>query len=1234
MKKTLRNLLAALVCVCACGFAACNKPSGDVTPDTSQDSSSFAGEYFLLKDTSLSLIVGDEYALEVDYFVEEDGAVSFRSSNPAVAQVDASGKLTAIGEGETTVTAELGSFSATCVVSVSFGEYVPTILFTSIQGTEVTVANTDVLNLAASVLFNGKQFPCDLSYELSNAEIGRVENGLFIPLQSGETDVTVSGEWNGMQVLPVTISVKVINAVEIEIKEKGGEYGVNGIELYTYHQFDGQTLQVAFEVDVLVRKNGDLQTDGITVSVVNNDGVVSFDAEANVITALKAGNASLNVCFTDGEDVYAKSISIKVNRPTGKYEATFMVDSSKGELPVDEIFAEFPEGDREIVAVSEGFTLEDGKVFGFTVDNEKSQEITVYNSAVGYTLTVVPYTRIFTSAEEFAMFAMNDEETAFDGYYILGCDIDASSYVHADHMRYAGFSYKLYTNIGLTGTFDGKGHTIDGITIGRSGLFGMVGSGAVIKNVAFTNVNFSGENEGDYTLACYVCSATLKNVYIHAKELSTTGWNNSLVANNITIDSVVENCIFRLDNAYTKNAEYGSFAAMCAEREKLAYASSSFLKDCYVISPVVMTRGKSKDVVYVCDVNASDYVYPNVKRYETVAAMEADTTNDYTSFAAEYWDISSGIPVWKNLPVATYTVSFDSNGGTSVAAQKVKEGSAAVQPDAPSKDNYTFVEWTLNGEAYDFSTPITGEIELVATWKANTYTVSFTGAVSSVADITVTYGEKLTNLPHVPEKTGSTGVWMLGTEVITADMVWTYSENKTLVAVYKANTYYLFFESADEAVQPMEITVGDALENLPAVPEKTGYNGVWMLDGEVLTAETIWDYAESKTATAVYNAKVYFVVLDANGGTVGNADFEVAYGATYSVDTPVGADAFATFVGWTYEGELLTSSVWNIDAENITLKAKWTYALSFENGIPTGFTGTLRNTQVSQSSVQASDGSYSMLLHTTSSNGYGYTVISKDYLDKVFADQNVAALAIDIYSNKTFTDFAYRGFRPSGEANISYGKTGVTENTWKTIYYGRKAYEESVNVTGTNYLLYYAPSAAGLDLYVDNFRPVTVDEMTIDFAEGGNVDGEIYKVEDETKVTISGGVSGMMVYSGESSDGDGKSLRYKFWRRNPGSDVIFSMDKMLLFAGAYSYVAFDIKVAYDVSGALYYTNNTGTGTYGDIKAGEWTTLYCPINYYDLTLMDRSYIFRLPACADYDDFFVFIDNIRFVNEIPA
>ena len=175
----------------------------------------------------------------------------------------------------------------------------------------------------------------------------------------------------------------------------------------------------------------------------------------------------------------------------------------------------------------------------------------------------------------------------------------------------------------------------------------------------------------------------------------------------------------------------------------------------------------------------------------------------------------------------------------------------------------------------------------------------------------------------------------------------------------------------------------------------------------------------------------------------------------------------------------------------------------------------------------------------------------------------------------------------------------------------------------------------GLDLYIDNMRPVTADELGIDFAEGGEVtENKYYQLNGETVLTVDGGVNKLMVYEGESSDGDEKSIRHIFWRRNPGGDVILPLDMMRLGASAYSYVAFDVKVKYDVSGALYWTNITGTGTYEDIKAGEWTTLYCPIDYYDLTNMTRSYIFRLPACTDYDDFTVFIDNIRFVNEIPA
>lgn len=645
MKRILKILLLSLACSCSLFiFTACKEAPSSV--DSSQDSSQAAEEYFLLKDTALSLVVGDEYMLVADYYVEQSGELTFHSSNLAVAQVDSEGKITAIGEGQTTITARFGSFSASCEVDVSFGEYVPSIVLNAIQGESVSVAYTDKLDFTANVLFNGKQFACEPTYTLSNEEIGQVENGIFTPVQVGETDVMVSGEWNGMPLLPVTVSVKVVNAVEIELKEKNGEYSVNGIELYTYHQFGGKELQVSFETEVSVIKNGVLQTSGITVSAVNNANVIAFDDVTGTITALSPGTADLKINFTDEDDAeYEKTYTVTVQKPTGIYEKTVVVDASKGELPVDEIFADFSVGERTIISADGGFTVTDGKVFGFTVDNENSQEITVYNSAVGYKITVIPYTRIFTSAEELAMFYMDDYETAYNGYYILGNDIDASNYVHADHIRYAGNGYKMYTNIGLVGTFDGKGHTIDGITIGRSGLFGMVGKGAVIKNVGFTNVKFSGTNEGDYTLACYVCSATIKNVYIRAKELSTKGWNNALVANNVTIDCVVENCIFQLDDAYSKSAAFGSFAAMCAEREKLAFASSLFLKNCYVISPTPMTQDNTN---YVCDMLGSAYVYPNVKRYETLDKMKADSGNDYSSFDTEFWDISSGIPVWKN----------------------------------------------------------------------------------------------------------------------------------------------------------------------------------------------------------------------------------------------------------------------------------------------------------------------------------------------------------------------------------------------------------------------------------------------------------------------------------------------------------------------------------------------------------------------------------------------------------
>ena len=70
-----------------------------------------------------------------------------------------------------------------------------------------------------------------------------------------------------------------------------------------------------------------------------------------------------------------------------------------------------------------------------------------------------------------------------------------------------------------------------------------------------------------------------------------------------------------------------------------------------------------------------------------------------------------------------YTVTFDSNGGTAVSSQTVEKGKTASKPADPTKEGYTFVEWTLNGTKYDFSSKVNSNITLVASWKANEVTL-------------------------------------------------------------------------------------------------------------------------------------------------------------------------------------------------------------------------------------------------------------------------------------------------------------------------------------------------------------------------------------------------------------------------------------------------------------------------------------------------------------------------------
>ena len=113
---------------------------------------------------------------------------------------------------------------------------------------------------------------------------------------------------------------------------------------------------------------------------------------------------------------------------------------------------------------------------------------------------------------------------------------------------------------------------------------------------------------------------------------------------------------------------------------------------------------------------------------------------------------------------AIFTVSFDlAGGGPAIASQSVYEGHLAVRPTDPTRARFTFVDWYLGTSPYDFTTPVTADIELVARWTPVRFTVTFNPAGGSpVPSQSVEDGTTVTK-PADPTRDGYTFVgWYLG----------------------------------------------------------------------------------------------------------------------------------------------------------------------------------------------------------------------------------------------------------------------------------------------------------------------------------------------------------------------------------------------------------------------------------------------------------------------------------------
>ena len=197
-----------------------------------------------------------------------------------------------------------------------------------------------------------------------------------------------------------------------------------------------------------------------------------------------------------------------------------------------------------------------------------------------------------------------------------------------------------------------------------------------------------------------------------------------------------------------------------------------------------------------------------------------------------------------NKPVAKkYTVVFNSNGGSSVASQTITEGNKATRPGNPTRSGYNFVRWTLNGSEYNFNTPVTGNITLVAQWNEivkNNYTVNFnSNGGSSVQSQTVTEGNRATR-PGNPTRTGyNFAGWTLNGSNYNFDTP--VNGNITLVAKWTQKNYRV---------------VANRVDNISPARVLTVYE-----DGKVITVQTI-QYSDGSTLCSGSNPNVNYYAIE------------------------------------------------------------------------------------------------------------------------------------------------------------------------------------------------------------------------------------------------------------------------------------------------------------------------------------------------------------------------------------
>ena len=318
---------------------------------------------------------------------------------------------------------------------------------------------------------------------------------------------------------------------------------------------------------------------------------------------------------------------------------------------------------------------------------------------------------------------------------------------------------------------------------------------------------------------------------------------------------------------------------------------------------------------------------------QQIAAPEATARAGYTFLA---WSPAPGampandlefVGTWK---ANTYTIKFfiDADAAEALETVTADFGETIAAPKTPSKEGYTFVEWSP--EVPETMPVVEGEfLRINATWKVNEYTIAFdSDGGTPVSPITQDYGTAVT-APAAPTKTGYDFVgWFADgadeayvfttmpatdneTATLTLTARWTaksYDPKDGLGVKFNANGG-AFADGETEKL--VAATFNEAITAPEGDPVRSGYDFLgWSKNSGATIPAELGTLTQEITADstvvfyAVWKVETYpaenGITFNADGGAFADGETVKRVAATYG--ETIAAPAAPTRTGYTFEG--------------------------------------------------------------------------------------------------------------------------------------------------------------------------------------------------------------------------------------------------------------------------------------------------------------------------------------------